>query len=314
MKLSPSRARGIGLHHKASENLALARNYRRTVREKPDLSWVFLDLDEYDRLLRFHAGRPLSDAKLLEIGYGARPYRLISLLSAGVDATGVDAEVPILRGTAREYLDALKTNGVERVAKSLIRRAFFDAQERATFWADLNMRTPAAPLDRSRFLVSDAAALDLEERSLDLVISEDVFEHIAPPSLERLVPKMARWIKPNGIALIRPNVFTGITGGHLREWSRRSLVDPPQRRKSEPWEHLRRNRFPPDTFLNRFSRADYRRLFRTHFEILDQQVTLPDLGREFFTADVAAELEGYPEDELFSNQVRFVLRPLPAGS
>ena len=55
---------------------------------------------------------------------------------------------------------------------------------------------------------------------IDLVCSEDVFEHIRLSSLERLVPRMAAWLAPHGIALIRPNVFTGITGGHLVEWSR----------------------------------------------------------------------------------------------
>jgi hypothetical protein len=39
-------------------------------------------------------------------------------------------------------------------------------------------------------------------------------------------------------------------------WSRGSLSDYPRRRKSDPGEHLREDRYPPDTFLNRFTRAD----------------------------------------------------------
>jgi hypothetical protein len=34
-----------------------------------------------------------------------------------------------------------------------------------------------------------------------------------------------------------------------------------RRRKSDPWEHLREDRYPPDTFLRRLSRADYQRIF-----------------------------------------------------
>src|SRR5947199_184480 len=84
--------------------------------------------------------------------------------------------------------------------------------------------------------LADAAAIDLPEASFDLVFSEDVFEHLEPSTLQELTARIARWLGPNGIALIRPNVWTGITGGHLVEWSRRSLVHPPARRKSEPWD------------------------------------------------------------------------------
>lgn len=36
---------------------------------------------------------------------------------------------------------------------------------------------------------------------------------------------------------------------------------------------------------------------------------LPNLGQEFLTGDVARDLAAYPEEELFSNKVLFVLRP-----
>jgi hypothetical protein len=35
-------------------------------------------------------------------------------------------------------------------------------------------------------------------------------------------------------------------------------------------------------------------MFRRHFEILEENVTLPNLGREFFTGDVARELARSP--------------------
>jgi hypothetical protein len=44
-------------------------------------------------------------------------------------------------------------------------------------------------------------------------------------------------------------------------------------------------------------------------------VSLPDLGRDELTPAVAEELRAIPEEELFSNQVRFVLRPrVPAAA
>ncbi len=80
-------------------------------------------------------------------------------------------------------------------------------------------------------------------------------------------------------------------------------------RRSEPWEHLRRKRFRANVYLNELMRADYRRLFSQHFEIVEERVTKPDLGREYLSPEVAEELKRYSDEELFSNGVLFVLRP-----
>jgi hypothetical protein len=195
--------------------------------------------------------------------------------------------------------------------KSLVRRTLFDRRLWAGFEAELGRRGFALRMPADRFLVSDAALSPIEPASLDLVYSEDVFEHIALSSLKALLPRLATWLKPGGLALIRPNVFTGITGGHLVEWNRRSFAVGAGERGSDAWDHLRQQQFSANTHLNRLTRADYRALFRAHFEILDEQVKLPDLGREFLTPGVARELADYPEEELFSNQVLFTLRPKP---
>jgi hypothetical protein len=151
---TPSSARGIVLRHKISENLTLARNYLREAQKEPDLSWIFSDLAEYDRLLRLYSSKSLVSARVLEIGYGARPYRLIALLSLATDAWGVDAEMPILRGSMREYWAALRTNGLERVVKSLVRRTLFDRAERVAFRAEVERRAGTLRIDAGRFLVS----------------------------------------------------------------------------------------------------------------------------------------------------------------
>jgi SAM-dependent methyltransferase len=308
VKLAPSTA-DLTLREKASEAVALLRDYADRRRMAPEAPAALAEVDEYALLLERHGGRPLADARVLEIGYGARPWRLIAMRSMGVNATGVDAEVPILTGRPREYIDVYRRNGIERAAKSLLRRTLFDRRERRAFHDELRRRGLAERVDPEAFLVSDAADLDLPDDSLDLIVSEDVFEHVATGSLGRLVPAMARWLRPGGLALIRPNVFTGITGGHLVEWYRSSFERPGLVRRSEPWEHLRRRRFIANTHLNELTRSDYRSLFSTAFEILEERVRLPDLGREHLTPEVAADLSDWSEEELFSNQVLFVLRP-----
>ena len=308
MKLAPSSA-AVPLRAKVDEGFMLLRDFLERRRLPPASVAVLADLDEYDALLRRHGGPPLADARVLEIGYGARPWRLTALQALGVDALGVDAEVPILTGRPREYLEAYRRNGLERAVKSLIRRPLFDRREDRALRDELARRGATAPIAPEAFVVSDAAELDLPARSIDLIYSEDVFEHIATDSLVRVVEKMAGWLKPDGLALVRPNVFTGITGGHLVEWYRQSFTKPGRTRRSEPWEHLRARRWPANTYLNELTRADYRALFERHFEILGEVVKLPDLGRELLTPEIAEELSAYGADELFSNQVLFVLRP-----
>lgn len=79
-------------------------------------------------------------------------------------------------------------------------------------------------------------------------------------------------------------------------------------RKTEPFEHLRKRRHPANTYLNELTRAEYRRLFQKHFDIIEERVTRPNLGRQYLTDEVRKELSSYSEDELFSNQVLFVLK------
>jgi hypothetical protein len=309
-KLSPSVARELPLSRRLSEGLLLLREHRAKARAGHDLEALFDDVAEYDALLREHAGVALNEAHVLEIGFGARPYRQMILHSMGVDASGVDAEVPVLGGRPAEFYRMLRHNGIERAAKSLLRYALFDRAERRALRASIRRRGLQPRLDPSRLIVSDAGALQIPPASLDLIFSEDVFEHVERATLQELAPRMAGWLRPGGLALIRPNVFTGIVGGHLLEWSRASMRRPPARRRSEPWEHLRKRRFAPDTHLNEMTRADYRELFRGSFEIVEERVAQPDLGREYLTEDVRRELNAWPEEELLSNQTLFVLRPL----
>lgn len=80
-------------------------------------------------------------------------------------------------------------------------------------------------------------------------------------------------------------------------------------RRTEPWEHLRRGRFPANTYLNRLARRDYVDIFAEYFWILEDEVMKPRLGAQFMNNKIRSELSGYDDYELFSNSVRFVLEP-----
>jgi hypothetical protein len=306
-KLSPSTA-SVPTRDRVLEGVDLLRHHWRQRRDAVDFGWVFDDIAGYERTLATYGGPPLTEARVLEIGHGVRPYRLLALLALGVDATGIDPEVAQVDGSLAELRAAWRHNGAERVVKTMARRLVSDGPRDAAFARALAARHLAVRPDHSRLLVGDAGELELEPGSLDLVLSEDVFEHVDREALERLVPRMARWLWPDGLAVVRPNVWTGITGGHLVEWNRQSFRRRTPRR-TEPWEHLRAGRRHANTRLNHLFRSEYRTLFARSFELLEETVTLPDLGREHLAGRVADELAGIGEDELFSNQVRFVLRP-----
>lgn len=248
---------------------------------------------------------------MLEIGFGARPIRLLALHLQGIDVTGVDLDKPILRGTPVEFVSILRKNGVERAVKSFVRYWLNDRRERRAVcreFADGNT-IPRIPADR--LVVSsagDPAFWRSLEGTFDLIVSEDVFEHIPGDELQVVVQEMAGALSPGGVALIRPLIYSGISGGHHLEWYPHTIGRDISR-KTEPWEHLRRDRNPANTYLNKLLRRDYRDLFLRNFEILEERVASPDLGRSLMTEEIRAELSEYSDEELFSNNVLFVLKP-----
>jgi hypothetical protein len=281
----------------------------RGVFDRTTVDGVIADVVDYERQLNVHTGRGLRDARVLEIGYGARPLRLFAALAFGAEISGIDLDTPMLAGSPREIIAMWRRNGAERVIKSVIRFTLFDLLERRFLAQALQKRGLKLSVDRSRLLVGDAASLELPPVSFELVYSEDVFEHMPENSIRCLLPKLAGWVDRKGFCLIRPNIFAGITGGHLTDWFTPAEVNACRKRKAEPWEHLRKRRFMPTGYLNGLTRAQYRDLFSVDFEILEERVRYPNLGRQHLSEEIAGELSGFGEEELFSNQVQFVLKP-----
>ena len=107
-------------------------------------------------------GKALGDAHVLEIGFGARPWRLIWLIDLGADAIGFDLEYPALHGWPNEFLNILRKNGIERCLKTLVRFFLFDPTERRESKRLIGADS-ASPLamPRDRFKIGDASDGDL---------------------------------------------------------------------------------------------------------------------------------------------------------
>lgn len=311
-KRSSSSLAHITPRQKWREAVALLSMRRDAASRRNYIEGILTRLDSmrstYERL----TGRPFAEAHVFEIGYGAQPFRLIALQSMGIHVQGIDLDTPMLRFSPATLIKILARNGLERCLKTTVRSLLFDRRDYADLRSALQKRGYPMRINPADLLVGDAASFDFGPQPLhaplDLVYSQDVFEHIPREGIEAIMARLANRLAPNGLALITPNIFTGITGGHLPEWYWDS-PDNTSPRQSEPWEHLRKDRFHANTWLNRLSRRDYRELFSRHFEILEETVQEPNLGRHRLTPEIKAELAQWTDEELFSNTVQFALRP-----
>ena len=307
--LTHSSLAGVGLYQKTHEALAFVRMKLKPNEESaPErFNYIFDELAGYRSIYERFSDRSFEGANVLEIGFGARPLKLMAYMSMGIDIRGIDLDMPMLSFSLRKLFQILRRNGLERAIKTAARSMLFDWRERDALKAALRRRGYEFRIEREGILTGDAATFDYGDKSIDFVYSESVFEHIPEQSIEKVMERIAKSLSVDGVAVITPDIFTGITGGHLVEWYGHTISqDFP--RKSEPWEHLRKQRFTANTYLNRLSRLDYRRMFGQHFEILEENELRPDMGRRWLTASVKADLPQWSEEDLLSNRVQFVLR------
>jgi len=80
------------------------------------------NIRQYAELFTKYTGRDIGTAKIVEVGFGARPYRLATYHAKNLNATGIDLDMPVLDGTLGEFLRVIRNNGLERALKSITRR------------------------------------------------------------------------------------------------------------------------------------------------------------------------------------------------
>lgn len=279
---------------------------------KPDdLSNLAADLNFYQEAYNRETGEDLQRARLLELGFGQRPLRLILLHSLGYNIRGIDLDQPIYRINAAAIVSLFKSNGAFRTLKSLLRRMVFDRSEYRNL-AEFIFRQYGKKLtfDSTTMVVGDLANAEVWARAgtcFDFIYSEDVFEHIPREFLPQVVALMADAMSDRAVAVITPMIFTGIAGGHDLDWYPHR-VDLEDRSRGPAWGHLTNENKTGDTFLNKMTRSEFRELFASRFDILREQPIQGDLGRQHLTEERRQKLKAFDEDELFSNNVRFVLR------
>ncbi len=281
------------------------------LRKPAEFGHIKSDLAAYFDIYEKATGRGLDSARVLELGYGQRPFRIIALQSLGISAAGIDLDAPLYRLDVRTLARIAQRNGFTRALKSSLRRAVFDGHEYRGLAAFLqeNYGRPMS-LDVASLIVGDASETETWARAsgpFDFVYSEDVLEHVPLGAIRRVLENLANNLVEDGVAVVTPMIFTGICGGHDLGWYPHQ-VNTENVARGPAWGHLTGESPVADTFLNRLTRAQFRGLFEERFVIESETALLCDVGRQHLTPERRRVLSDFPEEELFSNSVRFVLR------
>lgn len=243
---------------------------------------------------------PVTDADVLELGCGQRFPLTLLFHSVGARAVGIDFDHVEARPSLQGFRSMLNRNGLERTVKTLIRSAVFDPAYYRTLRELLGRPLRFSGTD---LRTMDATALTFADRAFDYVCSSDVFEHIS--DVEAATREMHRVMRPGGVAYVGINVFSGISGGHHLSWAE---PDTSPSKTVPPWDHLRENRFPSQSYLNRVRERDYLGAFGRYFQTLE--VRSVQQGQSQLTDEILGELADYSREELLQGGLTVILRRL----
>ncbi len=243
----------------------------------------------------------VSQLRILDVGCGKSFWLTLLLASHGADATGIDTEVVQVGFSKKKYIDLLNNNGFERALRTFLWEQFF-AKPYYRKLAELN----GSALDFSAvdLKAMSGSDLDLPSNSFDLVVSHEVFEHIA--DISATLKGLQRIMKPNGMTYIYIHNYTSLSGGHHIAWK---YPNTEPSKKVPPWDHLRDNSYPEiPSWLNKMREREYRAEFEKYFDILDWFPAEKE-GEALLTEEIRQELTDYSEHELLTKGFIVVARP-----
>lgn len=288
----------------------LVRQYEARRMENYGMDRLKNNIEEYQSLIKTYLKSSLRGLKVLEIGYGARPFRACAMYAHGAETYGIDLERPLLAGGIHTLFEIARDNGVERAIKSLVRRVLYDSEEKKAFEKAFGCSFEES-LKNIRLIVGDARdpnAWSLIPKNLDLIYSEDVFEHIPEEALESVLQFIKLHLTQDGLILIRPNIWTGIAGGHFVEWYQTN-ANKTEKKRRPPWSHVVTGVGEPTVYLNKMTLTAYSELFSRHCEIIEVINAEFGLGASLLTDGIMANIpKQISRTELLTNNVLFVMK------
>ncbi len=245
-------------------------------------------------------GRALQ-GRTLDVGCGKSFWLTLLLEAHGLQVTGVDTEEIEPGRSPGKYWSILRRNGFERAIRTLM----WDLVYAGPYYRELERVSGRALRGlRPDLKCGELDAAGLVDGTFDLVVSHEVFEHIA--DVDAAAAKLRRLLKPDGIAYLYVHSFTSLSGGHHIAWK---YPDTEPSATVPPWDHLREKKCPDvPSWLNGLREHEYRAIFERHFGILDW-IHLPHEGAALLTPAIRDELKQYSEHELLTKGFIFVGRP-----
>jgi SAM-dependent methyltransferase len=254
-------------------------------------------------VLRQYVGRSVQGARILDVGCGQRASLPLLFAANGAEASAVDVEMPTYQVNTRAWLKSLQTSGIHRAAKSLIRHTLFDRR----FFSGLAQACGVAlrPFPSIDVRACDIARADLPEGWYDLVFSFDVLGHVVDINAT---------LKPDGVGYVVIHLFPSLTGADCFDWV--FALDPVYRGRMpvsiQPWDHLRGNRYPGDSFLNRLRLRDYQGIFHRHTTVIAEVHQRE--GERLLSLAPRELLAEYTEEDLTTAYAAFTIRRRMHGS
>lgn len=263
------------------------------LREQADKDW--LSFCSMNNTLEPYIG-VLKGKTILDIGCGRRyPYTLL-LHSLGNTVIGIDTAYVGYSGTIIErYWKELTQNGFLSLARTFLVELF---GKKASYYETLGRRCNFA-LNYQGISIKRINAEDMAfpENTFDLAVSNECFEHIV--NLPKTISELHKVLKIGGYAHIRINLFTCRSGGHHIG---------SQLARVPPWDHLRQNKYPVTTYLNREREGRYIALFSERFEVIAILREMDEEGEKLLTPEVYKELSTYSREELLTENLIIVFR------
>lgn len=244
-------------------------------------------------------GASVTGCRVLEIGPGQRKPMMYAF-GVGNTYIGVDLELAPDRLTMTEFFRILRENGPLRATKTAGRH--LSGIERAYARA-LEHEFGGKP--KGTMLRADAANLPLSADSVDVVVSQSVFEHLPDPAA--VMAEIARVLRPGGVAHIVTHLYTSRSGAH----DVRLFVDIDA---LPPWAHLRPRysaMVRPNTYTNEMRLHEYMAAFDEHWPGACNELQggdLPAKAELLSQLRAAGELSDYTDEELVSDVLRTVWR------
>jgi SAM-dependent methyltransferase len=267
--------------------------------------WFHWNLDEAERHLsnwRSASGSDSPPALAIEIGTGWFPVVPLALALAGVGRVITVDQVPLLRpdnlSTAASALREFGGNG------SLSRRFPELSGERLAALDELAGQDRILPQDLEtlgvRPVIGDARWMELEDESTDLVVSNNVLEHIRESELADVLREMRRVCSPGAVMSHLVDL-----ADHYSTFDRSMSTRNFLRYSERQWRRWD-NPIVPQT---RLQLSDYRRLIEeAGFRIVGEDLhRAPESALEGF--ELAPEFRRYPREELLIERAWLVSVP-----